>query len=137
MPRPILQKRIFLLLGIICLVLAYIGSALPGIPGTPFILLTAFFFFRSSDKMYNWLRRQKLFGRLIREYEKDSTIPLRLRILVLIPFWISIIVAEFIFVRTVLTGILLAAAGIIISLIVIFVKRSSTKSNDKIERTNS
>lgn len=77
--------------------------------------------------MYNWLRRQKLFGRLIRAYEKDSIIPLRLRIMVLIPFWISVIVAEILFVRTLLYGIVLAVTAIIISLIVIFVKR---KVND-------
>jgi len=73
--------------------------------------------------MYNWLRGRKLFGRLIREYEKDATIPLKLRIIVLIPFWISIVVAEFIFIETWTTGILLGASALIISLIVIFVKR--------------
>jgi len=77
--------------------------------------------------MYNWLRKQKLFGRLIREYEKDTTIPLRLRIMVLIPFWISILVAEIIFVKTLLSGILLAASAIIISLIVILANRKSNR----------
>jgi uncharacterized membrane protein YbaN (DUF454 family) len=128
MTKQRLQKWLFLLFGTICLVLAYIGTVMPGIPGTPFILLTAFFYFRSSDRMYNWLRRQKLFGRLIREYEKNSTVPLRLRIMVLIPFWISIFVAEIIFVKTLFYGITLAVVAIIISLVVIFVKRNNNNS---------
>ncbi len=81
--------------------------------------------------MYNWLRRQKLFGKLIREYEKDATIPLRLRVMVLVPFWISIVVAEIIFVKTLLTGILLAASAIIISLVVILVKRKTEIPEEK------
>lgn len=130
MTKKNLNKYIFFILGTICLVLAYIGTVLPGIPGSPFILLTAFFYLRSSDRMYNWLRRQKLFGQLIREYEKDSTVPLRLRIIILIPFWISIIVAEIIFVKTLFSGILLAGSAIIISVIVIFVKRGTTNNKD-------
>jgi uncharacterized membrane protein YbaN (DUF454 family) len=130
MTKKNLNKYIFFILGTICLVLAYIGTVLPGIPGSPFILLTAFFYLRSSDRMYNWLRRQRLFGRLIREYEKDSTIPLRLRIMILIPFWISIVVAEIIFVKTLISGILLATSAIIISAIVLFVKRGTTNNKD-------
>jgi uncharacterized protein len=125
MKKSRFNKVIYLLLGTLCLVLAYIGTVMPGIPGTPFILLTAFFYFRSSDRLYSWLKRQKLFARLINEYEKDPSIPLRLRIIVLIPFWISIVVAEFIFVKSIISGISLAIAALLISLVVIFVKRST------------
>jgi uncharacterized membrane protein YbaN (DUF454 family) len=124
MTRQTLNKWIFLLLGTICLVFAYIGTVMPGIPGTPFILLTAFFYFRSSDRLYNWFRKQKLFARLIKEYEKDPSVTLRLRIMVLIPFWISIVVAEFLFVKILISGILLAFAAMIISAVVIFVQRN-------------
>jgi uncharacterized membrane protein YbaN (DUF454 family) len=124
MTRQTLNKWAFLLLGTICLVLAYIGTVMPGFPGTPFILLTAFFYFRSSDRLYGWLQKQKLFARLIIEYEKDPSITLRLRIMVLVPFWISIVVAEFLFVKSLISGVLLAFAAMIISAVVIFVQRN-------------
>lgn len=51
--------------------------------------------------------------------------------MVLVPFWISIVVAEIIFVKTLLTGILLAASAIIISLVVILVKRKTEIPEEK------
>lgn len=92
-------KWLFFILGTVCLVLAYLGIILPGFPGTPFILLTAFFYVRSSDRMFEWILRRKIFAKLIREFEKNPVIPLRLKIIILIPFWISILVAEIFFVK--------------------------------------
>lgn len=117
------QKLIFFIIATVCLVLAYIGIAMPGIPGTPFILLTAYFYLRSSDRMYHWLLKQKLFAKLINEFKKRETIPLKLKIGVLIPFWISIIVAEFIFVKNTWTGIGLAFAAILLSVLVLRLKK--------------
>jgi len=120
MNKILFKKYLFLFLGTICLILAYIGIVMPGIPGTPFILLTGYFYFRSSDKMYNWILKQKIFARLIGEYNKNPHIPIKLKILILIPFWISIVVAEFIFIRTLFEGI---ALGIVAALVSIFVFR--------------
>ncbi len=52
-----LKKAMFFSFGIISLGLAYLGIILPRFPGTPFILLTAFFFIRSSDRMYGYPRK--------------------------------------------------------------------------------
>jgi uncharacterized membrane protein YbaN (DUF454 family) len=106
----------------VSLVLAYIGIVMPGFPGTPFILLTAYFYLRSSDKMYNWLLRQKLFAKLINKFKENPIIPLKLKIMVLIPFWISIVVAELIFVKTLWAGITLAFVAVLVSLAVFRLK---------------
>lgn len=119
---------LFIFLGTICLILAYIGIVMPGIPGIPFILLTAYFYIRSSDRLYRWILKQKIFAKMIKEYEKNEKIPLRLKIYVLIPFWISIIVAEFLFVRTLLMGILVAGVAIILTLIVLLVNGKKSVS---------
>ncbi len=120
-----LRKYFFFVLGTICLVLAYIGIFMPGIPGTPFILLTGYFYLRSSDKMYAWILKQRIFAKLIGEYEKNPNIPLRLKIYFLIPFWISILVAEFIFVRTLYQGIALGLFAVVFSTFILLLKKNS------------
>lgn len=57
----------YLVLGVLCLGLAYL-SWLPGIPTVDFIVLAAFFFARSSERFHRWLMNHPVFGRIIRGY---------------------------------------------------------------------
>lgn len=123
MPRHKAKQIIFFVLGIITLVLAYLGIVLPGFPGTPFILLTAYFFVRSSDRMYNWLLKQKLFAKLINSYESQEKLPLKFKIGILIPFLISIVVAEILFIERLEYQIALGIVAFILSVPVLIVKK--------------
>ncbi len=125
--KQLLKKRLYFVLGLFSLVLAYIGVIMPGIPGTPFILLTAFFFFKSSDKMYNWLMSKKLFARIIHEFSKKERIPLKLKLFVIIQLWISISVAEIWFVEDIYLQIIIIVIGIICSFLILKVKKIGLK----------
>jgi len=125
MKKSQLKKYLYIFLGTICLVLAYIGIVMPGIPGTPFILLTGYFYFRSSDKMYAWILKQRIFAKLIGEYDKNPQIPLKLKIFILIPFWISIVVAEFIFIQTTFQGMMLLLVAVLVSIFILMLKKSA------------
>ncbi len=116
------RKRIlFISLGIICLVLSYIGVALPGIPGTPFIILTAFFFIRSSDKLYAWLLRNRLFAKIINSFQAQEKISFKTKLLFLVPVWISAVLADILFVTGwkghVLVAVLITAYTVLILLL--------------------
>ena len=117
-----IKKWLFLLLGMVSLVLAYLGIILPGFPGTPFILLTAFFFVRSSDKLHEWVLKRKIFARLIKEFEQNPKVPLKLKIIILIPFWISIVVAEIFFVKNIYGHIAVIATSILLTIYVFRIK---------------
>jgi uncharacterized protein len=123
-----MRKWIYFVLGTICLVLAYIGIVLPGIPGTPFILLTAFFYVRSSDRVYAWLLRQKIFRTIIQKFENKSHISLKLKIAILIPFLISIVVAELFLVKTMFWAL---AVGVIavVHVVIKLIYQPSKKEN--------
>jgi len=56
------------------LVLGFIGLLLPVIPTTPFILVSVWFFARSSKKLENWLVNHKIFGKSIRDWKEKGAI---------------------------------------------------------------
>jgi len=64
-------------LGFFFLALALVGFVLPILPGTPFLLLSAWFFARSSEKWHRWLLDSKLFGPIILNWETNRCINLR------------------------------------------------------------
>jgi uncharacterized membrane protein YbaN (DUF454 family) len=66
--RPV--RYLFLLLGFVCVALAVVGIALPILPTTPFLLLAAFFFARSSPRVYRWLHTNRWFGEYLTNYPK-------------------------------------------------------------------
>ena len=56
-----LKKGILLCLGCLCTALGAVGAVLPLLPTFPFLLLAAFCFARSSDRLNDWLRGTKLY----------------------------------------------------------------------------
>lgn len=66
-PRPVtgLRRALYVALGLFFVVLGLVGVVTPGLPTTPFLLLAAFFFVRSSPRLHAWLLRSRLFGGLI------------------------------------------------------------------------
>lgn len=73
--------RILLLsLGWLSLSLGIIGLFLPLVPTTPFLIVSAYCFSKSSARLHAWLLRQPVFGPLIQEWELYGVIPLRAKI---------------------------------------------------------
>ena len=56
------------------LLLGFIGLLLPIVPTTPFILVSVWFFARSSKKLENWLINHKIFGKSIRDWKEKGAI---------------------------------------------------------------
>ena len=71
-PRSLLLRGVYLLLGLICLAFAAV-SFIPGIPTFDFVILSAFFFARSSDTLHSWLVNHKYFGRMVNAYHGGLT----------------------------------------------------------------
>lgn len=69
-----MTKPVLLTLGFISLTLGVIGSVLPLLPTTPFLLLAAYFFSKSSERMYKWLISLPKFGKSIKEYNEHGVI---------------------------------------------------------------
>lgn len=83
--------RILLIIaGTLCVILALIGVLFPVLPTTPFLLLAAVCYGRSSEKFYHWLLNNGLFGRYIRNYREGRGIPLKQKVITIGLLWLSI-----------------------------------------------
>jgi uncharacterized membrane protein YbaN (DUF454 family) len=74
-----LQRWLWIGLGLLFVGLAYLGSVLPVLPTTPFLLLASGCFARSSPRLHRWLRRTPYFGHLIRDWEDHRGIRPRVK----------------------------------------------------------
>ncbi|MCE8522232.1 YbaN family protein [Ruegeria pomeroyi] len=68
------MQFIWAALGLICVALALIGVVLPLLPTVPFLLLAAFFFARSSERLHTWLLTHRLFGPMIVDWQQSGAI---------------------------------------------------------------
>lgn len=68
------KRAAYIVAGIVCLALGAVGVALPLLPTTPFILLAAFFFAQSSERMHQWLVDHNVFGPLIADWRRYGAI---------------------------------------------------------------
>jgi len=89
------MKILFTILGIVSLALGVLGIFLPILPTTPFLLLSAWLFAKSSEKLYNWLLNHKILGEYIRSFAVDKAIPLRIKIYSVSMLWIVMLITIF------------------------------------------
>ena len=61
-------------LGLLCVGLAVIGIVLPLLPTVPFLLLAAFFFAQSSERLHNWILAHNIFGPMIDDWQSSGAI---------------------------------------------------------------
>jgi uncharacterized membrane protein YbaN (DUF454 family) len=71
------------IVGIFFVALAFIGAFLPLLPTTPFLLVAATCFAKSSPRLYNMLLVNKVFGPMIYHWQQSRSIPKRAKVLAL------------------------------------------------------
>ena len=88
--RKVVRVLLFVV-GSISLFFGIIGIFLPLLPTTPFLLLTAACYIRSSERMYYWLLNNRWFGEYIKNYQAGRGIPLKTKIFAISLMWVSIL----------------------------------------------
>lgn len=71
------MKLLWASLGLIAFGLGFVGLFLPLLPTAPFMLLAAFFFARSSERLHGWLLNHPTFGPSIQDWQERGAISLR------------------------------------------------------------
>ncbi len=79
-----IKKILYILLGCVGLALGAIGAVLPLLPAFPFLLLAAFSFARSSEKLHRWFTGTKLYKNNLESYIKGKGMTWKTKIRVMI-----------------------------------------------------
>ena len=69
-----MKKTLLVVAGHLSLVLGIIGAFVPVLPTTPFIILAAFLYSKSSPRLHRWLQQNKYFGEAIIDWETNKVI---------------------------------------------------------------
>lgn len=83
-------KTVLTILGLLSLGLGVVGIFVPLLPTTPLLLLSAWCFVRSSERLYEWLINNRYLGEYIRNFREYRAIPLRAKILSVALIWLTI-----------------------------------------------
>ncbi len=114
-----MHRYLLLVLGWIFLGLGLLGMALPVLPTTPFVLLAAACFLRSSERLHAWLISHPVFGGQIAGYLAGQGLGRRTKIVAISTLWASVIASAVLFVPHPLADALmvLTAAGVTLYLV--------------------
>ena len=86
-----MTRLVALILAYFFLALAVVGVFLPGLPTVPFLLLTAWFAARGSDRLHSWLYAHPHLGKLLIDWEQQGAVSRTskvIAVLMLITSWV-------------------------------------------------
>jgi uncharacterized protein len=130
-------RRVLLIVaGTLCVALGTLGIFLPLLPTTPFLLLAAVCYARSSPRMLHWLHHNRWFGSYIRCYREGRGIPLREKIVTLTLLWITIGITVIFFVPLVWVKIVLLAIAVAVTVHLLRIKTMKA-ANEVVARFSS
>lgn len=76
--------------GTVCLIVGVIGAFVPVLPTTPFLLLAAACYLRSSPRAHRWLINSRFPGIYIRHYQSGRGLPLGMKFVTIALLWLTI-----------------------------------------------
>ncbi|HSP46689.1 MAG TPA: YbaN family protein [Clostridiaceae bacterium] len=118
-------KSGLMIVGSVSLVLGMVGIFLPVLPTTPFFLLSAACYVRSSDKAYQRLISNPLVGRYIAEYRENGTIPLRMKVIAILMLFSGILLTSIYFTDSTFVRVVLGVVAVSVATFIATRKSSS------------
>ena len=116
-----LIKSILILLGTLSLFIGVIGIVVPGLPTTPFFLLTAGLYVKSSDKLYSRLITNRFVGSYILKFNQRKGMTLKSKIYAISTMWAMIAMSCIFFIEPFNIMLAVSTLGIIGTIVMGFV----------------
>ena len=117
-------KILLIFLGTISLGLGILGIFIPGLPTTPFLLLTAALYVRSSKRLYQKLITNKILGRYIQNYTEKRGITKRVKIYSIGIMWFMIGISVVFLIKAVTIKMVIIGIGLIGTIVMGFVVKT-------------
>ena len=105
-----LKRYALIALGTLSLAIGIVGIFTPVLPTTPFLLLAAACYLRSSERFHRWLLHNRVFGSYIRNYTEGRGIPLRVKLFTIALLWVTIGISIWLAANMIVTAVLLVVA---------------------------
>ena len=116
-----IARVLYIIGGTLSFALAILGIILPGLPTTPFALLSAYLYAKSSKKLYNWLLNNRILGPRIKYYNKRQGVTRKGKIGIIVFMWTMVCISSFIIIKIIPLRILILSLGLIGAIVVWFI----------------
>ncbi len=126
-----LLKSILIIIGTISLSLGIIGIVVPGLPTTPFLLLTAGLYLRSSNKLYNKVISNKWIGPYIVRYNENKGMSAGLKLYAVSLMSLMITISCMLFINSTSIRLIIIGLGIIGAIVMIFIVPTVNSKTNK------
>jgi len=109
--RRYLPRWLLVVVGVVSVGLGTVGIFVPLLPTTPFLLLAAACFVRSSDRLHDWLMNHRLYGPIVRGYREHRALPASSKATILVFTWAAILASIFVLTHPARFVLLVPAIG--------------------------
>ena len=120
--NQIVKRNLLITGGTLSTGLGITGIFIPVLPTTPFLLLAAYCYLRSSNRLYQWLLNNRFFGGYVKSYIEGRGMPLKLKIITICLLWISIGLSVAFGVENIAVRSLLIFIAVAVTLHIILIK---------------
>lgn len=117
LPQPV--RWLLIALGFASVGVGLIGTVVPGLPTTIFMIIAALCFGRASDRWYRWLVTRKFVGRHFHSMMQGRGLPMRVKMIAVAACWACLILLALFMVKSTGGRIALVAAGLIQATVVL------------------
>ncbi len=114
-------RALYMTGGTLSLVLGIIGLFVPGLPTTPFVLLAAALYAKSSEKLYNWLLNNKYLGPRIKNYQRQKGVTLKGKYRIIALMLTMVLISSFLIIKILVLQIIILSSGLIGAIVVRFI----------------
>jgi uncharacterized membrane protein YbaN (DUF454 family) len=125
--RTTAKRRLLIGAGTLSTGLGIIGIFVPILPTTPFLLLAAACYMRSSERFYQWLINNRVFGAYVRNYIEGRGMPVRIKIFTILLLWLTIGLSIAFGVQNTVIRIILICVAVGVTAHIVLIKKRKVK----------